>query len=276
MNSKFFLFSSLLFAFGLMACSGAMYERPVQTIEGQIDVYSFVDAPTTVEVLRAGKVVSSTPIATDGRFTLYVSPGKGYSIQFKSPGSTVGLVFPRSTGAIDTRFDLLGRTAPFHLGKVVFIGDPTANSYLFKSSGAGVLKINGDNENEGDYECEDGIDPATGAVCVDDEDDEGAMCENDDENEGENVNNQDGDDINCEDGIDPATGLECDGGPDANGQDDDGDNEDGELPAQAAAAEHNLPASVGCQDEDENEDDGDNNNDDQNNQTNNFDGENVD
>ncbi len=276
MNSKIFLFASLLVAFGLMACSGAMYERPVQTIEGQVDVFSFVDAPTAVEVLRAGKVVSSTPIAADGRFSLYVSPGNGYSIQFKSAQSTVGLVFPRSAGKIDTRFDLLGRTAPFNLGKIVFIGDPTANSYLFKSSGAGVLKINDPSGEDVEYECEDGIDPATGAVCVDDEDDEGAVCENNDENEGENANDQDGDDVNCEDGIDPATGLECDGGPDANTQDDDGDGEDGALPAEAAAAEHNLPATVGCQDDNENEDEGDNNNDDQNNQTNNFDGENVD
>ncbi|MBU1070367.1 hypothetical protein KJ975_12435 [Myxococcota bacterium] len=247
MHSKIVLFTLLLVAFGLMACSDAMYERPVQTIEGQVEVYSFMEAPTTVEVLRAGKIVSSTPIAADGRFTLYVSPGKGYSIQFTSSQSVVGLVFPRSVGTIDIRFDLLGRTAPFNLGRIVFIGDPTTNSFLFKSSGAGVLKIDDQNDNDGEYECEDGIDPATGAVCVDDEDEEGAsVCENDDENDendDENANNQDGDD---------------------------------ELPTEASAAEHNLPASVGCQDEDENEDEGDNNNDDQNNQNNNFDGENVD
>ena len=125
------------------------------------------------------------------------------------------------------------RTNPFDLGMVRFVGDPTSRAYQQRPAG-GVATA--------DQACEDGVDATTGAVCVDDNDEGGAgTCEGDGG-------------VDCQDGIDPATGAECDGGPAANptdgtevgGGDGDGETADDTLPGQAAVADHNLPAAIGC------------------------------
>lgn len=207
-----------------------------QTISGRVDASTFPSTVTRAQVLRGGQIVTESPIAADGSFILTVPAGSRYLIVFAGPAGQPGLVFPRSAGSLDVSFDVRGGSTPFDLGTVRYVGDPTQQTYAYRSPAA----------SDGDVECEDGVDPNTGAVCVDDDDDEGAgsgSCES-----------GDGDDVNCEDGIDPATGAECDGGPAANQDDgteaDAGESAEDEVPGDAAVADHNLPSSIGCDSED--------------------------
>lgn len=208
-----------------------------QNINGRVDPATFPTSVTRAQVLRAGQIVTEGPIAADGSFSLTIPAGNRYHIVFAGPAGQPGLVFPRSAGTLDASFDVRGGSAPFDLGTVRYVGDPRGRTYTYRSPAA----------EDDDVECEDGVDPNTGAVCVDDDDDEGAgsgSCES-----------GDGDDVNCEDGIDPATGAECDGGPAANQDDgteaDDGETADDEVPGDAAVADHNLPSSIGCDSEDD-------------------------
>jgi hypothetical protein len=223
-----FRFFALIPLASLAACSGS--SAPPQTVTGRIDGASFKSPVSAVRASRAGSVVEA-PVSADGSFSITIPAGTGYRIELVAASGQPGLVFPRSAGTIDVSFDVRAGTKPFDLGLVRFVGDANAHPFVFKTTGG----------SDGDGECEDGVDP-NGAVCVDDNDDEGASCDNHE----------------CVDGIDPSNGQECDGGPGAN-QDDgetadegdgDGETDDDALPAEAAIAEHNLPAAVGCDDGD--------------------------
>lgn len=205
----------------LVACGSS---APPQTITGRVDGATFTSPISSIRASRPGAVIEA-PVAGDGSFSIVLPAGSGYRIELVTAAGQPGLVFPRTAGTIDVAFDIRGGTQPFDLGMVRFLGDATSQPFVFKSSTG----------SDGDVECEDGVDP-NGSVCVDDDDDEGATCENHE----------------CEDGLDP-NGQECDGGPGAN-QDDgaegdgDGEAEDDALPEEAAVAEHNLPAAIGCDD----------------------------
>jgi hypothetical protein len=209
------------------------------TLTGQAVLASFPAPATAVRAIRGQEVVEQAPVGVDGRFSMSLPAGRGYHLEFIYGNGDATLVFPRSSGAIGSKFDVLGSTG-FDLGLVRYIGDPAGQSFYFRdmsgSSGSDEADADGD-----EVECEDGVDPATGSVCVDDDDEEfEGMC-SDEEGEKED----EADDVECENGIDPATGAECEGGPAANPDDSDED-----TPSDAAVADHNLPAGVGCADED--------------------------
>jgi hypothetical protein len=220
---------ALLPALLLAACSSA----PPQVVTGRVDNTTFPYAVDTVSAVRVGKTVVSAPIAADGSFSIAIPAGSRYRLEFAATGGRAGLVFPRTLGTLDTTFDVRGHQAAFDLGAVRFVGDPASHTYKTVAAPA----------DGADGECENGIDPSTGAVCVDDEED-GGSCEASDGG------------IDCQDGIDPATGQECDGGPAAN--QDDGTEADGEdptddAPTEGAVADKNLPSAIGCGDEEDGE-----------------------
>lgn len=254
-----------------------------QVVTGNAQVATFPNGVSRVRALRAGEVVAEAVVGAGGAFSLTIPVGVQTNIDFVSRPGPVGLVFPRSTGTIEVSFDVRGGGSPFDLGAVRYVGDPTGHTYHYgpTPAGGGGDGSAGDGESGdggGDGECEDGIDPSTGAVCVDDEGDGGDSCEGDDGGEG---------DHECEDGIDPATGAECDGGPAANGDGgegggsddgsagegdgsgsddgeagdggdgggDDGEDGDGGLPGEAAVADHNMPSAIGCGDDGADDDD---------------------
>jgi hypothetical protein len=195
-----------------------------QVISGQAEQLTFPAKVVRVQATNhRGKLVSEATVAADGTFSLSVPRGKGYHLDFISEtGAT--LVFPRAQGTlvqVQSTFDVRQGGATFDLGKVRFIGDPLAAQYTFFSAST----------NASDGECEDGIDAVTGAVCVDNEEADGEACDGEENDDG----------VDCVDGIDSATGAECDGGPSAN--QDDGEADDDVIPAVAAVADHNLPAS---------------------------------
>jgi len=202
---------------------------PTRELRGKAALSTFPATPKEILVVGDGGEVARAALKDDGSFALTIPKGRGYQLVFTNE-TGVGLVFPRSSGSLQSRFDVLGAGPAFELGAVRYIGDPTAQSYSFYSTSS---------SGQADGECEDGVDPM-GAVCVDDDDEEGASCEA--ENDGG---------VDCVDGVDPATGLECDGGPDANADSGEAETVEPALPSEAAVAEHNLPSALGCASEDD-------------------------
>jgi hypothetical protein len=210
-----------------LACGQESTSTP-QEISGNVSQDTFPGPVTAVRVVSGTAVVNEAQVDASDAFTLVVPPGKGYRIEFLGDSNSAGLVFPRSAGGIETKFDVAASQSPFDMGAVRYIGDPMTRNYLYSN----LQDENGDGEcgQEGEFEGENED------VCVDDEAEDEA-CEEDEDGE------EDDDDIECEDGVDSNTGLPCE-------NDDDGEVED-ELSSDAAVAERNLPSSVGCEDEDD-------------------------
>lgn len=253
--------------------TGAATATSALTIRGQVDMSSFGGQVTSVRVTSGADTVAEALVDAAGAFAVTVPSGTGYLIEFVRPDGSSSLVFPRQAGVIDQQFDVAG-SGDFDLGVVRHIGDPAAWTFQFANARrqSGDASNGAPDESDGDGECEDGVDSATGALCVDDDGEHyadacrssGADDESDDESDEDGADDEDETGVDCVDGIDAATGAECDGGPDAQDDDDESD-EDGDedadgagrgVPRDAAIADHNLPASAGCAD-DEGEDDAD-------------------
>ena len=296
---RFVAMGSALLVLGA-ACNGAGTGTPAATgttgmaLTGTVSQATFPAAVTTVKALVGTKTIAEAPIAADGTFALTLPKGTRYRLELAHGGGSTLLVFPRSAGTIGHTFDVLAAAGAFELGTVRFIGDPAGKSYHYLTSApANAAASNSaaeetDGATDGDnVQCEDGIDPTTGAVCVDDDGGD-ATCEaGDGEKDGETAD--DADSVNCEDGIDPVTGLECDGGPSANADDgteagaeedsatdtdnvdcqdgvdaatglpcdngpDAAETDEGDLPADGAVADHNLATAVGCDQKSEEKD----------------------
>jgi len=220
----------LLFALGLVSV-GCGSSVGSQTVSGRVAQDTFATPVDLVTAVRKGSAVVDAPVGPDGAFTITIPSGSGYRIELSSAATRAGLVSPRSSGAIDVSFAVRGSgVSAFDLGMVRYIGDPTTT--IFKQTGGA-----GDGD---DVECEDGIDPTTNAVCVDDDEAENGTCEGDD---GET------DDDGVEDGTDDGE-TDDDGIEDGT---DDGETDD-DGPQAAAVADHNLPAALGCDDGEEGDD----------------------
>lgn len=198
----------ILIALGLVTI-GCGSSEP-QVVSGRVAQNTFTVPIDHVAVIQAGSTVTQAPVAADGAFTLSIPTGSGYRIELSSAASRAGLVSPRTSGTLDKTFTVRGHTAAFDLGAVRYIGDPTMK----------VFKQTGTTTGDGDGECEDGIDPTTNAVCVDDAE-EGAQTCDGETNDGETNDN------GTEDGTN------------------DGETAD-DGPADAAVADHNLPSAIGC------------------------------
>lgn len=254
MKSWTFLSLALAGALSLSACPKPQAPA-VQTFKGQLALSGFPATVNEVRIVKGDKVVAHAPVATDGRFSISQQAGQGYQLQFADANGQSVLVFPRASGNLDSSFAIAGATKPFDFGKVIYVGDPSQNTFHFKSGGAAPAT----DTDQDNVECEDGIDPATGAVCVDDVDDEGAACgdaNNDTAEASDEASTDpasDTDNIECEDGVDPS-GAACANQDDASEADTEaaGSEEDSAsagksgIPSAAAVPEHNIPATVGC------------------------------
>jgi hypothetical protein len=202
----------------------------VQTITGRVAHDSFGAPVASAVITHNGNVVAEAPVASDGSFSISVRAGNGYTLRFRTGAERVALISPRAAGTIETTFAVRGASSTFDLGLVRKVSQPLATTFHYGSSPG---------TDDDDVECENGVDP-NGAVCVDDDAQDGQNCQNDD---GDGETNDD----------EAASG-------DGDGEtDDDGETNDDVDVAQAAAiAEHNLPSQLGC---DEGDGDGETNDD---------------
>ena len=181
-----------------------------QTITGRVDHTTFGSLVDKVKVLQHGATVNEAPVAADGTFSVYVRAGTKLALHFSTTAEGLALVAPRSTGTVDLTFSVVG-AGTFDLGMVRRFDQPLTRTYKHGSAG------------QTGGECENGMD-ASGAVCV--EDDEQQSCDG----ENDNGDHQD----------------EGDGG-DGDGE----SNDDGAMTSASVAgvvAERTLPPTMGCDD----------------------------
>jgi hypothetical protein len=245
-----------------------------QPVSGTVAQESFSSPITTVTASRTDATSTSASVAADGTFTLNLPKGSGYRLDFASAAGDTTLVFPRSGGAVEWRFDVTSTGSTFDLGTVRQVGDPRKLNVTF----AHTKMKHGDGGVEGDeVACLNGLDPTTGAVCVEDNDDQGLACKGKGgkhgkgKGHGKAKGHGDGDAgchkrHVCEDDAGVCQG---DGDGDGHHGHDGGVDDDdpttgtdtgsatGEAtPSSAAVADRNLPASLGaCSDRDETDDD---------------------
>ncbi len=138
--------------------------RATLMITGRIDRGSFGGPVTAVRAIRGDALVAEAPVGQDGGFALPVPVGVAYAIEIVYRGGSASLVFPRKAGSLDRRFDVTG-AGRFDLGAVRRIGDPAAHRYRFSTARVSRgADASGADEGD-DLECEDGVDPTTGAEC---------------------------------------------------------------------------------------------------------------
>jgi hypothetical protein len=246
---------------------GAPSPAAGQLVTGQLALATFPGSVSAVNVTDAKGVVSQSSVAADGGFALEIAPGSGYRVEFLAGSETVGLIFPQQDGSRST-FTIASGGASFDVGTVRYVGDPKTQEYLVKSAGSSSTTgtvdapLPGNGEQDGDsdeVECEDGVDPNTGSICVEDDDSQragicepdtddidcedgfdantGTACAEDDDGEEEADDDAaDTDDIDCEDGFDANTGVAC-------AEDDDGE-EEADLPAKAAVGDQFVSLTV--------------------------------
>lgn len=178
-------------------------------VSGTVEQRTFATPIDQVAVVRAGAPVVIGQVTPAGEFSLTIPPGSGYRLELTSPADRSGLVNPRVSGVLDATFAVRGGGAPFSVGLVRSIGTTTGVTFHYGPAAG---------------ECEDGK-TASGQVCVDDQ--QAESC-----NEGDSG----GSDGETNDG-------ETDGEP-ADGE----TNDDGNAPASASVADHNIPSSIGCGD----------------------------
>ncbi len=209
------------------SCSSGSTSQP---ISGKLALDTFDGPVATVRASRLGANSIVAPVAADGSFALTLPRGKHYRLEFVGPSGAPRLVYPRHAGSIDSWFDVRGGGRRFDLGMVRYIGDPKDMPIAFTRV-----------EVSSDVDCENGRDKKTGAVCVDDDNDENESCGDDDDG--------DNDDVECENGKDAKTGLACEDG---------GSSSSSPTIVAVAVADHNVPAVIGgCDDENEDDDDKD-------------------
>lgn len=209
--------TGLCFAIAACSSSGAP-----QVVRGRVDSATFPRAVDQVVAIANGKTIASAALGAQGEFSLALPANASYRIELTSAASRVGLVQPRASGTIDVSFAVKGSAAPFDMGMVRWVGAATSTTYHQTST------------SDGDGECENGVDAATGQPCVDDN---SAACE---ANDGETNDGETNDDGEARDG---------DGETNDDGEASDGDGEtDDDAPGDSAIAEHNLPSAIGCED----------------------------
>jgi hypothetical protein len=153
----------------------------------------------------------------DGSFTLSLTKGRQYQIEFLNSAGQPVLVMPRKVGSLDSRFDVRGGGAPFDMGKVRYIGDAGHINVVFRAQTQSTPAA------PDNVECEDGKDPQTGAICADEPDGQNNQQCGDNQQEGEQV-----------DGTPPPP-----------------------PPGSAAVADKNVPAAIGdCSDEGDDQESG--------------------
>ena len=230
--------------------AAACQSQPSSTlpVTGTVSQASFVSPVTSVKAHRSGAKDVTGSVGQDGRFALNLPPGNGYRIDFLSGPSQSRLILPRKVGQLDFSFNVVGGGKTFDLGTVRYVGDPKAQTFSFTQSALTTTAPEASTEpatkSDGDSECENGRDEKTGALCVDDEDEEGqdgGQCKGDHKGKGDHDDGE----------------LETDAEVES------ADVEVADANVGGAMAEHNLPASVGsCDDNDDDDDDDDDENED--------------
>ena len=102
-----------------------------QTLTGRVQTSTFPEALTEVRAVGTHEVVHGN-VAPDGSFSITLPEGDSYRIEMVSNLRVSPLVYPRTTGAVDTDVTIVG-SGEFDLGGVHYaqdVGDVTGDAAL--------------------------------------------------------------------------------------------------------------------------------------------------
>lgn len=222
---------------------GLSTRTPTEEFKGKLGADWDGQAPASI---RASSGKSYEAPIENGAFLLEVLGRESYRFTVvRDDGSSVPLLFPRAGGATNGRLAVSGGTS-FDFGYLRYVAPFQATTVQVSTRSTSA-----ELGTEGEHECEDGVDPNTGASCVEENDEaescEGADEEGEHEDEDEDEDEGDEDDVECENGVDARTGLAC--------EDEDEDHVDSRE--EAALPDHVPPPGVGnCGDDDNVEQEG--------------------
>lgn len=153
------VFALALVASLAVAASGCRGDgRAPSVVSGQAALGSFPRALRFIRAMAGGRPVASAPVASDGSFLLEVPPGGDYRLELVGDDQTFPIVFPRGEALVDHAFSVRHEATVFELGVVRFVGDVHARPIV-------VLR----EVERQEVGCPGGLDPVSGALCVDDE-----------------------------------------------------------------------------------------------------------
>jgi hypothetical protein len=150
----------------VVACSGPSTTR---TVSGRI-APGFPDSITKVKVMQGSNVVAVGMVSADGRFSLAVPQGSGYTMRFVGAGHS-NLLMPRRSGGMQHVF-MLGAGGDISLGGIHYIGNASTTRFSFHSSP--------------ETECDEEDHDTTGAMCVDDQEGNDE-CDGDTDDDGDHM-----------------------------------------------------------------------------------------
>jgi hypothetical protein len=175
---------------GLVACAS----EPTQTLEGRVSRSGFSGTVLGARVVAGDTVITTTPVDSDGSFTLAVPVGTGYRIEIITSDGAQPMV-GQSSGTV-VHFDVCDPGEPYDLGDI-FQGD----------SWPGCDDPNNDGSCD-DEPAPTPCDPNTGTNCCDDPQPDGSCGGGEDPDPGCDPTT----DPNCTPGggeCDPQTGENC-------------------------------------------------------------------
>jgi hypothetical protein len=179
MGMKFIAFS-LCLPLVVLGCSskdsgGAPTES---TVRGTLALSTFSATPTGIQAIDENGAKITGKLAADGSFSLVLPKDHTYRLVVTTASASEPIVFPRTTGKLDTTFRMSGGGAAVALGSVRHYDSAPAGGFMSVGTSKQLRSSEpAPAEGDGDGECEDGVDAATGAACVDDDaDPTGAMA----------------------------------------------------------------------------------------------------
>jgi hypothetical protein len=174
---------------------GSTSSKTTSTLNGTAALSTFPASPVSaVATDESGHAVASA-VGADGHFSLTLTKGHHYAVSFAGAGGDILVVWPRASGKLNTSFRLSTGGAHLDIGSVRYFASapeggfhvsagapPTSTGGPDEECVDGVLAgtttpcidddgkttcDDGEEVDDGDGECENGVDARTGAACTD-------------------------------------------------------------------------------------------------------------
>lgn len=137
-----------------VGCAAKSKTVPETTLSGTAALSSSPVVPTTVTATdEAGRAIVA-PIGGDGRFVLKLSRGHSYKLTF-AMNHDLKVVFPRTSGRLDTTFNLRTDGAKIQLGSIRYVASAPTGGFHIVAATPGAQQTGDVNDGQS-VSCEDG------------------------------------------------------------------------------------------------------------------------
>ncbi len=139
----------------ITACAAKSHPAAETVMSGSAALSTFPNAPTQVRAVDETGAARMVPISADGTFTLTLPHGHAYKVTLAGQAN-VPMVFPRTTGALDTTFTIKSKGAKVALGTVRYIPNAPSSGFVVSAPSASGGKHDGEIEDDETSSCDDG------------------------------------------------------------------------------------------------------------------------